>query len=637
MSSLTNSLILLALFNLLTLIAFLPLAVDFSLASPYLAAKKVFLQFMLALVLSLTAFDLIRGREIKIRFNILDVLILSQIFFPICSGLVLRKYVNHQLTNFIFVVVFYLLLLQILQQLLLLKNKFNLLSFFHIVSIVVFAVSFIQASVGLLQFFDKDIFQRTSSFIYESKVIGTMGHANWMGGYLAASWPFAMVLFLNTKKFMYRLIVGIASIIILLALVLTLSRGAWGGLITGTGVFAMPYLTKLWKKSKDLKFFRKTAVFIFVILFGFLLWLCVKINPDSAMGRIFIWKVSWEMVQDSPILGIGYGNYPVEYLNYQAKFFSHKENGGYYDRASNLKDAHSEYLQVLAETGIVGLFLFFLTGTIFCVLAFSVLNFVENKDTKLLVRLCISGVAMVLVHSLVDTPLRQPPIAVLFFFYLSLVSLLSKEYYGERFSIRRLKIQKLTEFRCSLIPSKSLTILSGAFLCIFSMNLIMRALNKFDAYKNWKEGQEYVSMGNYEAAIRAYEKALKVTPNEGELRFHLGGAYVYSDRYSEAISELEKATLNFNDKNIYYCLGYAYQQLGNYHHAEMNFRKVQAMFPSHLLPHLFLAKLYHKYDRIEDAITELKIVQNTKTNINTEETMRVREEANKLLIKELQQ
>ena len=69
-------------------------------------------------------------------------------------------------------------------------------------------------------------------------------------------------------------------------------------------------------------------------------------------GRFVIWDISWEMIRTAPVLGVGLGNYKWHYLDAMAAYRDKTEIPPRYTYW-----AHNEYLQWLAETGIVGVLL----------------------------------------------------------------------------------------------------------------------------------------------------------------------------------------------------------------------------------------------------------------------------------------
>lgn len=65
----------------------------------------------------------------------------------------------------------------------------------------------------------------------------------------------------------------------------------------------------------------------------------------SNVDRIWAWKASWDMFQDHYINGVGLNNWGWYYRN---------EGYKYDEETQNLPHAHSNYMQPLAETGIIG-------------------------------------------------------------------------------------------------------------------------------------------------------------------------------------------------------------------------------------------------------------------------------------------
>jgi O-antigen ligase len=77
---------------------------------------------------------------------------------------------------------------------------------------------------------------------------------------------------------------------------------------------------------------------------------------QGGSGRTDIWAVGWRMVKAHPITGIGVGNFPDTTIDYLLQ-------PGSLDSSLFIVDkpqvAHNIYLETLAETGVIGLVLFF--------------------------------------------------------------------------------------------------------------------------------------------------------------------------------------------------------------------------------------------------------------------------------------
>lgn len=107
-----------------------------------------------------------------------------------------------------------------------------------------------------------------------------------------------------------------------------------------------------------------------LIAFGFLLSLGIFLSfftkVDSSLGRILIYKISFKILIDHYLFGVGLGKFPVVYGEYQIEYF---KIGGYTTKelllADNTKHAFNDYLQFVIETGVIGfVFLIFMLSFI---------------------------------------------------------------------------------------------------------------------------------------------------------------------------------------------------------------------------------------------------------------------------------
>ncbi len=118
--------------------------------------------------------------------------------------------------------------------------------------------------------------------------------------------------------------------------------------------------------------------------------------------RSSIWPMTWEMIKDHPIVGVGFGGYWIAITKY------HKASGAY-----SPQEAHNDYLELLSNGGLIGVAigLWFIVG--FCK---SVLTRLRHRD-PLLSALSIgalAGIFAVAIHSIVDFGLHITINALLF-------------------------------------------------------------------------------------------------------------------------------------------------------------------------------------------------------------------------------
>ena len=70
------------------------------------------------------------------------------------------------------------------------------------------------------------------------------------------------------------------------------------------------------------------------------------VEEATAHARVRFWERAWRMFQDSPIIGHGIGQYPVENTRFRGS--------AELDRATDSLVCHSNWFQILSELGLVG-------------------------------------------------------------------------------------------------------------------------------------------------------------------------------------------------------------------------------------------------------------------------------------------
>jgi O-antigen ligase len=218
----------------------------------------------------------------------------------------------------------------------------------------------------------------------------------------------------------------IAAVMMAIALILTGSRGAF---LSFLGVLVFVIAINLRNKTDDDKeeeksiFQRKfviigggvvlvLAVFGVVLLIGgnesLLRGTGLQSNTnDLSSGRIHYWSIALKIFLDYPILGAGLNAFGTAFPNYDTL------NG-----TLRVEQAHNDYLQILADAGIVGFtciaaFIFLLFKKGFQTFNKTSDNFLRNATIG-----ALAGCFGILLHSFFDFPLRTPSNA---FFFLILV------------------------------------------------------------------------------------------------------------------------------------------------------------------------------------------------------------------------
>ena len=182
-----------------------------------------------------------------------------------------------------------------------------------------------------------------------SRANGFYGHPMTLGGWMCIFLPLLLIEFFEKKLLgKYYWLAGLAFCICSAGLVFNATRGAWLAVAVVCAALLIYYMFK----SK-----RNLAVgIIFIALVSTLLVNNPKFmhrldtiddfnKYQSNTERILIWQSAWKMFKEHPILGVGLGQYTP---NYQQKYISP------HAKEQNLTHAHNNFMQMLAENGIVG-------------------------------------------------------------------------------------------------------------------------------------------------------------------------------------------------------------------------------------------------------------------------------------------
>lgn len=102
----------------------------------------------------------------------------------------------------------------------------------------------------------------------------------------------------------------------------------------------------------DNKFLVVVGVVMVFVVGAFLLY---ELRPGSADVRMFIWERSMDMVKESPVWGIGIGQFKSEYMLCQANYYDEQIFVENTLVANNHYQSFNEFLHILCEQGAVGL------------------------------------------------------------------------------------------------------------------------------------------------------------------------------------------------------------------------------------------------------------------------------------------
>lgn len=452
---------------------------------------------------------------------------------------------------------------------------------FQKVCIVITLLAGAEAVICLLQYVGW-INSQNSFF----KVTGTWVNPNVIASFLALSIP-AVLLVLFEGKTIYRQIGRVVLGLCLIALFLLQCRTALIGTVV---VLAIVYNWKYDLLSQLKQRFRigfrlvLSAIMVgLLIVVGFYFYNSKK---ESADGRSFIWKISFSLIREKPLTGVGYGRFEHDYNLAQARYFKdHNAEQQEINNASFVRMAYNEFLENAVEGGIAGLLLF--TGLLFSLVIRRPVRRSSSKapgikedpskayDSNSLAGIAAyAGIAAFSVMSVFNFTVQAIPVMGVFILYaayhITNVHVTGSKNNNRSFPARPVAI------------TLSMVSLLACMVMLLSVTAYIR--NKI-AHRTFKEGNRQEAIG----MLVALENELK-----GAVYYwqHYGNLLYEQKKYDLAVDKFAKATAFSSDPDLYLRIGNCYYKTGEYTRAEAAYLLALNMVPNRFKPRYALMKLY---------------------------------------------
>ncbi len=200
--------------------------------------------------------------------------------------------------------------------------------------------------------------EQVLSGVYDVRLIGPLADPNFYGLILVAVAPVAIYLFLDEKRLWLRITAVLAAFFMVFIILNTYSRGAFVALILILGLIALER-----KISPSLLAGIGVGVLLFAPLlsgsFGERMSSLLDLGSSaetavyeesSFRGRTSEYISGILMFIEHPILGVGIGNYRRNYQKYSSRLGL--------DSRTEARGAHSLYIEIMSETGILGIVTF---------------------------------------------------------------------------------------------------------------------------------------------------------------------------------------------------------------------------------------------------------------------------------------
>lgn len=359
-------------------------------------------------------------------------------------------------------------------------------------------------------------------------------------------------------------IIGVSVII------LTKSRAAILSLFFSTCLFLI-YIFNSFERIQNIP---KKRWFFFtgIIVVASLVVLMYQIRPESANGRLLIWKIALlEMFPENILFGHGIGAFENHYMQYQAQYFE-KEIRQNFEilSVSNTPYSFNEFIKLLIEQGSIGLFLFL---TILGLVAKKGKEILFKGKEKTIIIVPILSLFSLLIFSLFSYPFSDILIQVIFWINISWIS-----------SSVTPRIQFVT---------KQINFPKVILIFTLSTSLYLN-YNQYKNYELWDIIRyEEKKLGDYKKLeTKIQHKGLFYQDYASELK--------KMKKHQDARDILEKAKFFSSSPTLYMQLGRYYGEKHNLlDSAASNYKYVSKALPYKFLPRYRLFRLYDKYSKKE--------------------------------------
>lgn len=421
-------------------------------------------------------------------------------------------------------------------------------------------------------------------------------------GYLAMVLPVCLHLYLRARKERFvrykieKVVVAVAGILILCVLPATMSRSAWVAAAVGCGWVAYMHRDKskwnvLWKRYKR-RFILWGVSALFILMLGgagaFLL------KPDSALGRLFLWKITCRAVVSYPS-GCDKG-FAFAYGEAQEDYFAQGNYAEWEERVAGSPEyVFNEYLSLALAEGVV-----------VCVIVLVVIGTCLWMGAKRGRYGICGAILSLLIFSFSSYPMYFPAFVVAGVFLL---------------------------LACGIGDVIGKPLVLCVCLVLWAGDSMEKWRQEEDACRKWVYAKMFYSSGAYKVANKSYGELYPALKEKGVFLFEYGHSLHKSGFYDESNKYLEEACLYTTDPMVLNIIGKNYQELHRYEQAETFFLRSVHRLPGRIYPYYLLANLYAEpeFYRPDKLVEVANVVLTKKPKVHSTAIEEMRKEIKKIV------
>jgi O-antigen ligase len=413
------------------------------------------------------------------------------------------------------------------------------------------------------------------------RLYSTFGNPNFAAGYLIGAIFLALAL-AGVSSTLAGKTAWCASVTAIFAAIIGMrSRGAWLGLAAGLlmarfvwrGGAASTRSSPFAAATPGIPSAQCLAVPAALAFLASSLGQAAEVLLSRLEGRVYLWRVSWPMFAEHPLLGSGWASFQLRFLDLQALFLqTHPDFVRYW---SNIRQLHNDPLQILLESGALGLVAM---GWVWWAFGREARRALAgaSRSTRLWIGASAGGTTAILVNSFFNFQLAIPPTLLLLFSLLAFPSLLlAGDSTGKESSAPagpEMEEMKLSSFGVRVVATLAVV----GFAALLLIQVARRTAAEYD----YMLALGYERQGEIARAEQVFRQGLKQAPLHGRLRYGLARALYLQGMYPAALAEAELAGRTYADSHLEMLKARIQDQMGLAGPALETYRHALALDPT---------------------------------------------------------
>ncbi len=440
----------------------------------------------------------------------------------------------------------------------------------------------VNSLIGIAQYYDY-----LQWIPHKTPTSATFGNKNIASQFVVMIIPIAVAMMFLSKSLLRFLLLMLASISMSFFLIIAESRSAWLANMVSLTTLFIGIIILYYRELPDLLRNNRQRILIIVTVLP-ITWLTLLPSGDffkdrfiinissieqysSERHRVDIWKNTIAMIEDKPFIGYGLGNHQLFYPKYHDAVVVDQRIG----ERSKLRYVHNDWLQLLSETGLIGLSLLLALILVIVKLTRNSYVFQTSRQNKIYVISISAGLLALSVTTLFSFPMYRsiPPFVAII--YLAMLSNL-----GSQFTF--VTVPKYVVRLVFLIPATLLLVY-----------LIIIMFPKFMTNYDYNISKEAHRQGYNQIALNTSKKVYEKNPYNKKVLLQYGSSLLNLKKYNDSIEVLKL----YNSYYPYsfaglFNLGLSYLRNGDYQQARVSFQNLLDIYPRN-------AQAYQKLGKVD--------------------------------------